>query len=165
MKMIKLLSLASSIVAASVLVTACDNSKTRNDEIVKFRADQPVESAKYIQLSEANLDLYRELSRVSLFNVIAYAEELKKKWGDEPELVAFADRMIEVEEKLLKSTLERFDVLEKATAGGGVVCQFTYIKETNNTESGFLVLKDAKIVKRHSWVVGVLESKKSVAEP
>ena len=153
------LSFASLIVATSVLLTACNNPKTRNEQIAKFRTDQPGESAKYIQLSEANLELYRALSRVPLFNVTAHAEQLKRKWDGNLELAAFADHMIEVEEKLSKDTLEAFDVLEKAAARGGMICHFTYLKDTTNTESGFLVLKNGAIVKRYSWVVGTLESK------
>ena len=84
---------------------------------------------------------------------------MERKYGTIPGLNESVETQLiqSSKDKLLE--VEDYSELEKASAGGGIICQFKW-EDKQVVEMGMLVLKNDSIVKRDVWVTDIRSEQK-----
>jgi hypothetical protein len=88
---------------------------------------------------------------------------MKQRFGKFPGVNDYADRILreQVEEK--QHVVQYFEELRQASAGGGAICQYEW-SDGKTRETGLLVVKSGKVVRREPWLTDYLSDQGTNAE-
>lgn len=117
------------------------------NSIYKFRAKHPELSTKYQSLIPVAFESYERQSHLTFTRVMGYVRVIRKRFPENDELQAYADRIEKEEREILRSIDSYFESLRKNIEVGDSVWEFTFI-DNGVREIGFLVLDKGRIKMR-----------------
>jgi hypothetical protein len=145
-----------------LLASGCCTTQP-NDPVALFRRTNPTEAKQYAYLHEINLDAYSMLIGERLGSINGIVVGMKQRFGEVPGVNEYADRILrqQVEEKM--HVAQYFDELRQVSAGGGAIFQYEW-SDGKTRETGLLVVKSGKVVRREPWLTDYLSIQGTKAE-
>ncbi len=141
------------LLAACLLVTllgGCATGPAGNDAVSVYRRKHPAEAAKYVYIYPISTDTYTMIASVQSGTVLGIATTLRQKFSDVPQVVRYAETIVQEEAAATQNRNSYFDSLRVASLDGGVICEFESY-DGKATEIGLMVLRAGEIVKRDVW--------------
>lgn len=138
------------LVAASVLHLVClcgCAGKPDEGPVALFRRIHPSESRLYTYVSPVRTENLEAIYEIKSAVIMETLGALKRKFGDVPEVIVYADKMENMEADALKNWKQMLADLRNARAKGATVCEFEWT-DGRTLATGLLVLDAGNIVKR-----------------
>jgi hypothetical protein len=152
-----------SIWSIMLLLTSGCCTTQPSDPIALFRRTNPTEAKQYAYLHEINLDAYSMLIGERLGSINGIVVGMKQRFGEVPGVNEYADRILRQQVEERQHVVQYFEELRQASAGGGAICQYEW-SDGKTRETGLLVVKSGRVVKREPWLTEYLSEQKAETE-
>jgi hypothetical protein len=128
-----------------------------SDPVAFFRRTNPTEAKQYVYLHEVNLDAYSMLIGERLASLNGVVMGMKQRFGEIPGVNEYADKIMRQQAEEKEHVLQYFEELRQASAGGGAICQYEW-NGGKTRETGLLVVKSGRVVRREPWLTEYLSN-------
>jgi hypothetical protein len=136
------------LLAGSFIFVGCN--KKGDDPVSQFKDKHPKESSNYIYIYPVNMEMFQAFNDAKTGEIVEIGSSMKEKFKDIPDVVAYADTIIQIQNQGDKAWKKSVQSLRDAGSKDGAICLFKW-RDRATAKIGFLVLKSGDIVKEIDW--------------
>jgi hypothetical protein len=120
------------------------------DPFALYKESHPAEAALYTHVYPVDFKSYQALDQIRSDNASDIVLVMKQKFSDVPGFSDYADRLLKVDDQMWKNVQRNIVELGEACAPGAALYEFEW-SDGLKVETGLLVVKEDRIVKRQVW--------------